>query len=420
MTSRPEGPERAAGDHLAVAPGPGLSRTAAAIRASVFSDLAPHIEAHTRAGRELVPLHIGDTHVEPPAAARFGAVDGDAFDPGLYRYGAITGHEPLKSAFAAYLAAHERGPRAVEPAKQVLVGAGATHAIFCGLRAVLDPGDEVLVAAPYWPLSVGVVRAAGGVPVEVPLTRRLYEDPSLDPADVFRAALTPRTRALYLITPNNPDGYVLSDGQLASLARLAVERDLWVLADEVYAEYAYDRPHLSIARYPDMEPRTLSAYSLSKSHSLAGARVGFLVAPEPVVSLARRVATHTVFNVPVAAQRVAMSALAAGDAWIGAARAAYAKARDLTLRALEGTGVRAFAPHGGSYVFVDFAPVLRGQSLTTLLGRAIDRGVLLAPGDGCGEAYGTCARLCYTSVPEATLQAGLGRLRDAIDDHRRG
>jgi aspartate/methionine/tyrosine aminotransferase len=406
-----------------------LSRTAQAIRASVFADLAPRIEARARAGGDLVTLHIGDTHIEPPAGARFGRVEG-AYDPALYRYGAITGLEVLKSAFAHHLARAGRGRADVEPGRDVLVGSGATHAIYCGLRAVLEPGDEVLVAAPYWPLSVGIVRAAGGVPVEVPLTSRLYAEPSLDPAEVLRASIGPRTRALYLITPNNPDGYVLDRAQLASLARLAVAHDLWVLADEVYADYTFERPHASIARLDGMSERTLSAYSLSKSHALAGARVGFLVAPERVVSLARRIATHTVFNVPVASQRVALAALGAGDggdpsdashasdAWIAAARDAYRAARDVTLRALEGTGVRVFAPHGGNYVFIDFAPVLAGRPLTGLLERAIDHGVLLAPGDGCGEAYATWARLCYTAVPGPRLAEGLERLRSAVRDHR--
>jgi aspartate/methionine/tyrosine aminotransferase len=396
---------------------PALSRSAQAIRASVFADLATRIEAHARSGGDLVALHLGDTHIEPPEGARFGRVEVGAYDPALYRYGAITGLEPLKSAFAAHLAAAGRGPREVEPARQVLVGAGATHAIFCGLRAVLEPGDEVLVAAPYWPLSVGIVRAAGAVPVEVPLTSRLYADPSLDPAAILQAAIGPRTRALYLITPNNPDGYVLDEAQLASIARLAVAHDLWVLADEVYADYTFERPHASIARHDGMAERTLSAYSLSKSHALAGARVGFLVAPERVVALARRIATHSVFNVPVAAQRVALAALGAEAGWVDAAREAYRAARDATLAALEGAGVVTFAPHGGNYVFIDFTAVLAGRPLTGLLERAIDRGVLLAPGDGCGEAYGSWARLCYTAVPGPRLTEGLERLRTALRDY---
>jgi aspartate/methionine/tyrosine aminotransferase len=281
---------------------------------------------------------------------------------------------------------------------------------------VLDPGDEVLVAAPYWPLSVGVVRAAGGLPVEVPLTSRLYEDPTASAAAILERAITARTRGLYLISPNNPDGYVYDEAQLRDIAALAVARDLWVLSDEVYADYVYEGGHGSIARMPGMSERTLSAYSLSKSHALAGARVGFLVAPERVVAVARRVATHTVFNVPVASQRVALAALGAGPAWMDEARIAYRDARDAVMKALEGSGVRAFAPKGGSYVFVDFAPVLRGRPLKTLLERAIDRGVLLAPGDGCGEAFSAWARLCFTSVSRDRLTAGLTRLRQAMED----
>ncbi|HTQ41914.1 MAG TPA: pyridoxal phosphate-dependent aminotransferase [Polyangiaceae bacterium] len=391
-----------------------LSSTALQIRASVFADLAPRIEARAHAGADLVELHIGDTHVMPPEGARFGRVEAEGYEAALYRYGAIAGVEALKAAFAEELARTGRGPRGVSPGANVLVAAGATHGIFCGLRAVLEPGDEVLVAAPYWPLSVGVVRAAGGVPVEVPLTDRLYADPSLRAADLLEAAVTPRTRAIYLITPNNPDGYVMSDAQLEGIARLAVARDLWVLADEVYADYVYEGAHRSIASLDGMAERTLSAFSLSKSHALAGARVGFLVAPEPVVQLARRVATHTVFNVPVASQRVALAALATGGTWVEGARRAYAEARRATLEALADTGARVHAPHGGSYAFVDFAPVLGGRPLKALLERAIDRGVLLAPGDGCGEAYASWARICFTSVPRPRLVEGLGRLREAL------
>jgi aspartate/methionine/tyrosine aminotransferase len=396
-----------------------LSRSALAIRASVFADLAARIDAHVRAGGDLVQLHLGDTHVVPPEGARFGRVDAGAWDAALYRYGAIPGLDELKTAFVARLDGAGLGPLAVDPARHVLVGAGATHAIFCALRAVLDPGDEVLVAAPYWPLSVGVVRAAGGVPMEVPLTARLYDDPTLDPAAVLADAVTPRTRAIYLITPNNPDGYVLDGAQLRAIAAFAQARDLWVLSDEVYSDYVYEGAHASIARLDGMAERTISAYSLSKSHALAGARVGFVVAPEAVVALARRVATHTVFNVPVASQRVALAALAADDAWLASSRRVCRDARDATLAALQGAPVRAHVPRGGSYVFIDFEPLLQGRPLQALLERAIDRGVLLAPGDGCGAAFASWARLCFTSVPPDRLREGIDRLRAAMDDFER-
>jgi aspartate/methionine/tyrosine aminotransferase len=384
------------------------------MRASVFAELAPRIEARVRGGGDLVELHIGDTHLAPPAAARFSRVDEAAFDPSLYRYGAISGLTVLKEAFAAHLAGRNLGPASVDAGRHILVGCGATHALFCAARAILDPGDEVLVAAPYWPLSVGILQAAGAIPIEVPLTTRLCADPSLDAAALLEEALSPRTRAIYIITPNNPDGKVLTEADLAGIARLAARRGLWVISDEVYADYVYDGVHRSIARFDGMAERTISAYSLSKSHALAGARIGFAVAPERVVDVARRIATHTVFNVPVAGQRVAIAALASAPSWIADARREYCAARDAAIFALGGSGAHAIVPQGGSYVFVDFAPVLGGRPLTALLERAIDRGVLLAPGDGFGEAFGAWARLCFTSVPKARLLEGMARLREAM------
>ncbi len=393
---------------------PALSRTASQIRASIFADLEPRIEAFARRGGRLVELHIGDTHLAPPDGARFSSSDESAFDAAVYRYGAVGGLDALREAFAARLLASGHGPLGVDADKHVLVGCGATHALFCVARAVLDPGDEVLVASPYWPLTVGVLRAAGAVPVEVPMTSRLYADPSLDAGAIVEEALAPRTRALYITTPNNPDGKVLSKAHLAAIARVAMARNLWVISDEVYADYVYDGVHTSIARLEGMAARTLSAYSLSKSHALAGARVGFAVAPEEVTRVARRIATHTVFNVPVAAQRVALAALRAPETWLDDARREYREARDVTLRALEGSGARTSVPEGGSYAFVDFAPILGERPLTTLLERAIDQGVLLAPGDGCGEAYAAWARLCFTSVPRPRLLEGIARLSEAL------
>ena len=396
---------------------PELSATASEIRASVFADLAPRIAAHARAGGDLVALHIGDTCLEPPERARFeiAADAGGTFDPALYGYGAIAGTPALREACAAWLAQNGRAGAPVDPAREILLGCGATHALFCAARALLDPGDEVLLASPYWPLAHGILHAAGARAIEVPLTDRLYGDASLDAGALFEAAVTPRTRAIYLITPNNPDGKVLTRRDLESVARVARARGLWVIADEVYADYAYDVPHVSLASLDGMRERTVTAYSFSKSHALAGARVGFVVAPERVIAMAQRVATHTVFNVPVIAQRAATAAMRGGEAWVAAAKREYRAARDATADALSGSAARFSLAEGGSYLFLDFAELLRGRPLKVLLERAIDEGVLLAPGEAFGKGYEQCARLCFTSVPRAQLLDGVARLRRAMD-----
>jgi aspartate/methionine/tyrosine aminotransferase len=392
---------------------PPLSASALAIRASVFSDLAPRLQAHAARGGTLFPLHIGDTWRAPPAAASL-AHAAAADDPALYRYGPLGGAPELLAAIARSLDAAGRALPDPSPAN-LLVAAGATHALFCAARAMLDAGDEVLVLAPYWPLSVGGRRAAGAAPVEVAVQPALATVPGFDLAGALAAACTARTRAIYLITPNNPDGFVLRPEHLEAIADVARRRDLWVIADEVYADYVYAGEHRSIARLPGMAGRTVTAYSLSKSHALAGLRVGYIAGPEGLIAAARRVATHTVFNVPLVAQRCAARALGEGDGWVAEAGAGYREARAMTVAALAGRA-DFVAPDGGCYVFMDLTRALRGAPLVGLLERAIDAGVALAPGDAFGAGYERCARLCFSAVEPGALAEGLARLVGVLDD----
>jgi len=396
----------------------GLSDAARRMKPAVFAELQSRIDALAARGEELIPLQIGDTHLPPPDGARrvLGGLDPE--DASLHRYGATAGLAALREAIARVLA---RRGLDVDPASEVLVGNGGTHALYCAARVVLDPGDDVILASPYWPLAPGIFTACGAVPAEAPLTQRLYADPSLDPAALLREALTPRTKALYFISPNNPDGKVLSSAQLERIAAFAREHDLWVFADEVYAEVVFDGTPsaASIARLPGMRERTIALHSLSKSHALAGLRVGFVTAPEPVVTAARRVSTHTAFNVSVAMQRAAAAALA-DDAFPASARDVYRGARDAAASALAGAPIRFHVAEGATYLFLDFEPAIakRGgeRPLYGILERAVDRGVLLAPGDAFGSAYGASfARLCYTSVPVDRVVLGIERLCSAVD-----
>jgi aspartate/methionine/tyrosine aminotransferase len=382
------------------------------MRPGVFAELERHVAARLAQGGEVLPLHLGDTYLAPPAPAHLGAfVEKEGPDPSLYRYGPTAGLPALKEAILAWIAARAAVPAGAEI--DVLLGAGGTHALYCTARAVLDPGDDVLLCAPYWPLAPGVFHQAGARSIEVPFTSRLYEDPSLDAGAILREARTPRTSALYLITPNNPDGKVLSRAHLESILAVAQEEDLTVFADEVYADVTFDAPHVPFASLPGAASRTVTLHSFSKSRALAGARVGFAIAPPALVAAALRMGVHTVFNVPLAMQRAALAALA-DEAWTARAREVYRSARDAAARALDGAPVRFAMAEGGTYLFLDFTEVLEGRPITELLSRAIERGVMLAPGAAFGESYASWARLCFTSVPEARVVEGVARLREAI------
>ncbi len=390
-----------------------LSVAARRIKPAVFAELQARIDGLAARGEELIPLHIGDTHLPPPEGARQVLARLDPDDASLHRYGPTAGLAPLREAMARSLG------RDVDPASEILIGNGGTHALFCAARVVLDPEDEVIVAAPYWPLAPGVFTSCGAVPVEAPLTQLLYRDEALDPAALLSAALGPRTKALYFISPNNPDGKVLTRAQLERIAAFAREHDLWVFADEVYADIAFAGKVPSIATLPGMRERTITLHSLSKSHALAGLRVGFVAAPEPIVTAGRRISTHTAFNVSVAMQRAALAALE-DDSFGVRARDTYRDARDAAVGALAGAPIELHVAEGATYLFLDFAPAIAqrpgDRALYAILERAVDRGVLLAPGDAFGSAYAaSCARLCYTAVPTPRVVAGIDRLCDAVE-----
>lgn len=392
---------RAMGDQPAR--GPGLAAGIGHARQSVFAALQGRIDAYRAQGGELIPLHIGDTYLPPPDGAMSGIEDHRE----LSVYGPIGGLPELAEALAKRLG--ELHLEVVESARNVLIGCGCTHALYCGARAVLDPGDEVLMLSPYWPLIPGVLETCGAVPIELPLSSRLYQEPDLDIGTLLERTVTDKTRALYVTTPNNPDGQVYTVAQLQTMAHVAQQHDLWVLADEVYADFVYDGAHASIANLPDMAERTITSHSMSKSHGLAGTRIGYVAATEHVIAAARRVSNHTVYNVPLAMQNVALRALLSGEAWLQDARQRYRQARDATSSALTRAGVAHTAPRGGCFFFLDLGAYLEDRSPTELMELTIDAGVLLAPGRAFGEAYDAYARLCFTGAPLAVVLEGVER-----------
>lgn len=376
-----------------------LSRVAVGMRPGVFAELQGHIDAAQRSGVRLCPLHIGDTYRAPPnvVAEHLARPRADWF-----AYGATSGLTPLREAIAQRLRTHRGVAHAT--AEQILVGAGGTHALHCVARALFDEGDQIIACAPYWPLAPGIFHSVGAETVQVNTRARGF-----DLRQALRAALTPRTRAVYFVSPGNPDGVVYSEGDLRILGEFATEHELFVIADEVYADLVYDGAKAaSLGALAEFASRTVVLQSFSKSHALAGLRVGAALMPAPLVQAALRFSTHTAFNVPVSAQESALAALHDGDTWVQDARSEYQGTRDAVAAALAGAPFPVQVPQGGTYFFLDFASVLGGRPLTELLARFVsDAGVILTPGPAFGDAFDTHARLCFTSVPRAQVLAGV-------------
>ncbi|MCM2269432.1 MAG: pyridoxal phosphate-dependent aminotransferase [Thermoanaerobaculia bacterium] len=369
------------------------------IPASAYSTLAARLD---RFAGERYPLHVGDTWMEPPEGTRMEDLR-VADHPGMHRYASVHGLPALLDAVVE----RERAQTGLPLERQnVLVTAGATGGLGAVAGAILEPGDEVLILAPYWPLIAGIVHSFHGRPVAVPVLAGEV-DSGDDAVAACEARRGERTVALYLSTPNNPSGRLLPRAWIEALVAWAARHDLWVITDEAYDAFVYAGEHTRAL--PLAPERTFLAQTFSKRYGVAGNRCGYIVGPREVMVELRKVSTHTFYSTPTAAQLAAVAAMQGpGEAWARAAAAQYAATGR---RAAARLGVP--APEGSTFLFVDVAPALDDRGLEGLLADCVDRGLLVAPGPSFGP-YPTHVRLCYTAVePERALR-GVGILADLL------
>jgi aspartate/methionine/tyrosine aminotransferase len=375
---------------------PNVSTAGAGTPASIFARLREHIARfQASGGGDVIPLQIGDTYLAPPA--RIDEVAwGELAASDLYAYGSPNGWAPLVDALAAKA---QRVNGMAIGANGVQVTVGATHALSCAVAALCDPGDELILLAPYWPLIRGIALGRNVVPVEVP-----YGDLA-----AIERAITPRTAGIYYATPNNPDGAMLGADALAGIVDIAARRGLWIFADEVYEDYVYDGTHVSAAALPGGAERTVTVFSFAKSYAQAGLRVGYALGPEPVIATIKKLVNHSVYNVPVATQRAALAAMRS-EGFLADARSRYRAARD---RARARLAAPCAVPPGGAYLWVDLRR-WGGDDCMPVLERFAARGVLIAPGNAFGSSHGGFARLCFTGVPPDRLDEGIDRINATL------
>lgn len=367
---------------------PSLSRHVSALRPSVFATLTEKMKA---LAEPPIPLHLGDTFALPPESARWENLDLKSAEN--YRYSHPFGLPALLEALVDKLRRHND----IEAAPEWLqVTCGATQALHCALQALVEPGQTVMLLAPYWPLFGGMVRCLGAEALEVTCTPRLIRrEASL--SEILQAAYRPNVRALYFANPNNPDGYVYSPQELDEIHEFALRHDLWVFSDECYEHYLYDgAEHHSLAAFKGMAERTVTAFSFSKSFAMAGHRLGYVVAHPKVMSSVRRLANHTVYNVSPSIQAAGLETLLQADSFLQTWTPVYARER---LRM--GRSLKAPRPAGGAYYFPELESA---EAAWDYLERALQAGVALAPGAAFGEAYANCLRICFTCVDEPTLE----------------
>lgn len=368
---------------------PAIAPSAQSVRGGVYSGLT----RRPASGREPIPLHIGDTWLPPADGCRMQDFSIKDY-PGMHCYSPVPGYPQLRARIAEH---HAKRCGVETSAEQVLVTAGATAGLAAAVGALIAPGDEVLLSAPYWPLIAGSVQAFHAQPVAVPVIGTAQD------ADQAAACLAEhansKTAAVYWNTPNNPTGKVIPRDWLEVMIEWAREQQLWIFSDEVYEDYVYQGEHVYTRQLAP--ERTISAHSFSKAYGMAGNRVGYLVGPQEAIAAIERVMTNIAYSACSTSQLAAMAALDKAEPWLDSARQQYA---GLGRQAAETLGVA--PPQGGTFLFLDVSAQLDKRGLDGWLGDVAEAGVLLAPGPSFGP-YPHHARLCFTATEPARVREGV-------------
>ncbi|MGH9940880.1 MAG: pyridoxal phosphate-dependent aminotransferase [Pyrinomonadaceae bacterium] len=318
------------------------------------------------------------------------------------RYAPSSGIAELRSAVAEKLRERNRIPARDE---DVIVLNGGMQGLFGAFQSVVNPGDEVLVFSPYWTPIKDLIANCEGRPVLVPTDEARHTG--------FRETLarysTPRTRAVYYNTPQNPSGVVFTREEAEAVAAFSRERDLVVIADEAYEDLVYDGEHVSIASLEGMFERTITSYTLSKSFAMTGWRIGYAVAAEPWMTGLKKTTLYSTNGVSTPTQWAALAAMQLPSDYFEQARAAYRERRDLLVSGLCELGLNCAPPAGAFYAFPDVTRIHADsrRAADILLDRAQ---VATVPGVVFGEHGEGHVRFSFSTTPE-TIAAGLDSLR---------
>ncbi len=351
---------------------------------------------------DIINLGIGQPDFDTPDFIRDAAKQ--ALDDGYTRYPPAKGFADLRRAIAEKVKTENK--IVADPDTEIYVAVGAMQVIFNTCLHMLNPGDEVIVVDPGYDYY-SQIRLFGGVPVAVPAheSNRF----KVDPADI-RAAITDKTKLMIINSPSNPTGAIFDEEILRAIAELAVEHDIWVLSDEPYEHILFDgHKHVSIASFDSMAERTISAFTLSKSYAMTGWRVGYTVAPKPVIDEMEKLMEHMVSGVTAVAQRAALAAITAPQDCVKEMVATYDKRRHLVhegLNAIE--GIDCLKPESTFYAFPNISSFgLSSWEFAKYLAR--EHKVAVVPGSIFGKAGEGFVRLSFAAGMEQ-LQEGIARI----------
>ena len=347
---------------------------------------------------DVISLGVGEPDFDTPRVIVEAGVE--SLREGRTHYTSNLGTLELRRALSAHL--ERRYGVQYDPRSEILITVGASEAVDLALRATCDPGDEVILHEPSYVSYVPAVVFAGGVVRHV---ATLFEDDfALDPAAV-EAAITLRTKALFLGYPCNPTGAVLPDAVQDELARIAVEHDLLVYSDEIYDRLAYGSyRHRAMSALPGMRERTILMGGFSKAYAMTGWRIGYVAAPAAILEGMVKVHQYAIMSAPTTAQDAALVAILEGEPEVERMVAEYDRRRRLLVDGLNALGLETFEPRGAFYAFPRITST--GLSADAFTERLLtEEHVAVVPGDAFGPSGAGHVRMCYATSYERLEEA---------------
>jgi len=355
--------------------------------------------------KDAISLGVGEPDFDTPWHIREEGIY--SLEKGRTFYTSNAGLAELKEEICHYL--KRRFHLDYNPAKETLVTIGGSEAIDIGLRAMLDPGDEVLIPQPSYVSYLPCVMLAGGVPVVIELKAenefRLTKKEVLD-------AVTDKTKVLIMPFPNNPTGSIMTREDLKDIVDVVIEKDLFVISDEIYSELTYGDNHVSIAEFPGMKERTIVINGFSKSYAMTGWRLGYAAGPADIIAQMIKIHQFAIMCAPTTSQYAAVEALRNGDDDVAMMRMEYDRRRRYVVNALREMGLACFEPKGAFYVFPD----IRNTGMTSdefancLLA---EEKVAVVPGTAFGDCGEGFLRISYAYSIE-NLKIALERMEHFV------
>ena len=347
--------------------------------------------------KDAISLGVGEPDFDTPWHIREEGIY--SLERGRTFYTSNAGLKELKEEIAAYL--DRRFDLPYDPGHEIVVTIGGSEAIDAAFRAMLNPGDEVLLPQPSYVSYEPCIVLADGVPVPIALRE---EDGFKLIKELLLGAITDKTKILVMPFPNNPTGAIMTKEDLEEIVDVIIEKDLFVISDEIYSELTYGSNHVSIASFPGMKERTIVINGFSKSYAMTGWRLGYACGPRVIMDQILKIHQYAIMCAPTTSQYAAVSALKKGDADVERMRTAYNQRRNYLMRRFDKMGLQCFEPFGAFYVFPSIKEFgLTSEEFATRLLQ--QEKVAVVPGTAFGTSGEGYVRISYAYSIEDLKEA---------------